>query len=146
MGLTDYMEICDYYGQRKEEVFGYVMSFNQVVSMQALNEIMEFFVFLVLCFEKQYERRLSPSRKVIEKENKKIRDKIDYIVTSEPESVSKIFDLWVGNVKEENLYAQGIMEIVRKYDMSTEEGIQMYIAVVSLIEIFSKTQIRTKRS
>lgn len=140
MDLGDYMNVCDYYGTRKEEVFGYVMSFNQIVSMKSLNELMEFFVFLVLCFEEQYGQKLLPTRKIVEGENKKVRDKVEYLNTSEPDSISDIFELWVGSVTEENLYAHGIMDIVRKYDMNTEEGIQMYIAVVSLIEIFNKTQ------
>lgn len=69
---------------------------------------------------------------------------MDYILSSEPNSIDRIFDLWAGNVKEENLYAHGIMDIVRKYDINSENGIRIYIGVVSLIEIFTETQNSNK--
>lgn len=61
MDLGDYMSTCDFYGRRREEIFGYLMSFNQVVSIEALDDLMRFFVFLVHCFEQQYGNKPIPN-------------------------------------------------------------------------------------
>lgn len=140
MSMSDFAKICDLYGERREEIFGYIMSFRQVLELNAVNDLLMFFIFISLCFEEEYGMKFFPTRKTIEQESKKVRDKVQYLITSEPNAIGEVFNLWSEGVVEKNLYAHGIMDVMKKYDATTENGIQVYIGIVSLIEILSHTK------
>ena len=135
--ITDYLQVLDDYGNQKEEILGYVMSFREHLSMEALNDLLQFLVFLVRVYEREGRGRIRPSRATVLKHNEGVRKQVEFVLGEDLKDVSRSSELWTGGFEERNLLAYAINGVLEKYDMETEEGVQMYIAVVSLILIFS---------
>jgi hypothetical protein len=145
-GDTDFVNVLDEYGQDRTEILGYALSFREFLSPTALGEVLQFLTFLVLLYERNGDGRLKPDEDLIRKENKRVTKMVKYVLTEPPESLAKTCDLWIKGFEEKNVFAYAHHDVLLKYDMSTEEGLQVYIAIVSLVLIFSaKSKERSRR-
>ncbi len=136
-GDADFVKVLDEYGHERTEILGYALSFREFLSPTALGEVLQFMTLLVLLYERNGDGRLKPDRDLILKENKRVTKMVKYVLTEPPESLAKTCDLWIKGFDEKNILAYAHNDILLKYDMSTEEGLQVYIAIVSLVLIFS---------
>ena len=132
------MMVCEHYGERREEIFGYILSFREHISYAKLDEVLWFFVLLVSAYERETGLRIYPSRESIHKANQAVRAQVEFTLKEEPSNLSRQVDLWINGFEEKALLAYAMHEIIAKCDVKTEEGIQMYIAILSLILIFSE--------
>ncbi len=80
--------------------------------------------------------RETVARQIDESERRSLRIYTD-ILDEDPEEVPRAVELWLSGFKEKNVLAYAMNDLLTKYDMETEEGVQMYVATVSLISIFS---------
>lgn len=139
MPLSDCTALLDHYGESRSEVFGYMLSFQEHLEGDDMAELLQFFMLLVLGYEREGHGRLQPTRATILKVSKATKDQVKYLLSGDPSDHSRTAELWLKDSKEQPLLAYAFNEILKKQDMGTEAGIQTYIAVISLIEIFSKT-------
>lgn len=137
LDISAIFAVLEEYGDARSEILGYVLSFRDHISMPALDVLLRFLVFLILIHEQEGFGRIDPKHETIWRENRSARKMVEYILTEERGNITKSANLWVKGFEEQYLLAYAMNDILKRYDMDTEEGLQIYIAVVSLIRIFS---------
>ncbi len=144
------LEIATEYGEARSEILGYIISFREHVTMLALDDLIHFFVFLVELYEQEGYGRLYPTRDIISKEDLAIRKKVKRVLGESGSRVAKSAGQWISGFEEKAILAYATKDVIAKYDVTTEEGVQMYIGVVALIQIFAaeakKNAQRSERS
>ena len=131
--------ILDSYGQSRSEVLGYIVSFSEYLDPLLLEELIQFFLLLVLGYEREGHGRLQPTRATILKASKASKDQVKYVLDTDPAELNRTAELWSQNPTDQPLLAYSMNDILKKHDMSTEAGIQLFIAVTFLIQIFRET-------
>jgi len=141
--LSDCTALLDHYGQSRSEVLGYLLSFNEHLGTTGMEDLLPFFMLLVLGYEREGYGRLQPIRATILDASKATKDQVEYLLSGDPTDHSRTAELWLKDSKDQPLLAYAFNEILKQQDMRTEAGIQLYIAVISLIEIFRKAAEET---
>ncbi len=131
------MAVIDAYGSVRSEVLGYVLAFREHLPMLAMDELLRFFVFLALLYESAGYGRLQPERSNILAKQRSVQDQVRFVLSEATVDLRRSSETYTQNLSEPAIMAYAFHEVLNRHDMQTEAGVQMYIGVVSLVEIFS---------
>ncbi|WPJ96971.1 hypothetical protein SH580_04520 [Coraliomargarita algicola] len=137
--LNERTAILNYYAQTKSEIFKYILTFQEHMEASDSEALLEFTLLLVLGYEREGHGRLLPARATILTVHKSTSIFMAHLIETPPGEKNQAIERKFKESKEKPLLNYAFNEILNKGGLTTLSAIKLQTAVLSLIEIFSKT-------